>query len=215
MAIPESKGERRPRPTPDGAEGGRPSREREKEPAKKLRRVDKEQMEARVKAGEAFSEMDFRQCDFSKMNLEKANFVRCDFRNASFKNAKLDRADFTLCDMRNADCSKASMHMVVMANGDLKKANFTEADLSEADISDAEIDDAIFFGANLRGILHRGVDLNDGLIKGAKNLPLSYRNKYLHTMNEHPMFFVFMGVIGGIGLVVWLVYSWLASLGMM
>jgi len=129
-----------------------------------------------------FDEMDLQGCNFERMELSHASFVKADliqtliaysrvcssdfseteaicgifpnndFSHANFQSANLTNVDFSECNLEFANFSSAYLSHGLFSNCNLRHANFTDAYLQESNFSGADLTDAIFTRADLTGV---------------------------------------------------------------
>jgi len=109
--------------------------------------MTREEVEAKVAAGESLS-----RANLYRAYLREAKLRGADLREADLSEAKLGGANLYGADLRGANLSGAY----------LREADLREADLSEADLSEADLR-----GANLSGAYLGGADLSGANLSGA------------------------------------------------
>lgn len=93
--------------------------------------------------------IEFRQGNFSRLDLSGICFDTCSFQEAVFTHAALQRCRFGSCDMRNADFSRADFYEAELSDVDLCGANLTGANLCGAKLQTANLQEACANGATV------------------------------------------------------------------
>ena len=88
-----------------------------------------------------------------------------DFRDADFSHVNLFKAE-----LRNAYFAGANLRKAILNDADLSGANFFDADLTEASLFQATLHKASFLSANVSGVVLSGADLREAYLGPAINL---------------------------------------------
>ena len=96
-----------------------------------------------------FSELDFKNKDFSGKVLQSVDFAKVDLEGADFSNADIRGAVFNASNLANANLKGADFsygfgYLTNFDGADLTDANFQESILSFSTFDDAKIDGADF-----------------------------------------------------------------------
>lgn len=134
--------------------------------------LTRDDVEARIQAGEPLSDQDLSGADLSGMDLTEADLHGSLLVKAVLHRTRLDRANLAEANLEQADLSGASLREVDLTDGDLTGAALAEADLSGAILRETILDEADLRASCLEGALCHdammpGADLSDVAAAGA------------------------------------------------
>lgn len=112
---------------------------------------------------------DLTLCDFSRQNLDGANFNGADISGVSFKGASLQGANLENTQCHRADFSHTKARKALFNKAQCKDANFNKADLRKTQFKSANLKRAKFRKANIENANFRKADLRDTNINLALN----------------------------------------------
>ena len=100
------------------------------------------------------SDIEISEGDFSRANLENANFTNVDFSGSTFQESNLTNVNFTDCDLTSVDFSRAVLTECNFSGAILNGAgfnyatvsycNFSDADMAGCNLSEADLSDSDF-----------------------------------------------------------------------
>lgn len=124
--------------------------------------LTRDDVEARLQAGEPLSDQDLSGADLSEMDLTEADLSGSLLVKAVLRRTRMDRANLAAANLEQADLSGASLR-----EADLTEADFTDAVLAEADLSGAVLRDTILDNVDLRASRLEGALCHDAMMPGA------------------------------------------------
>jgi len=125
----------------------------------------------------------FKECDFSKMQLEKISMKNLDGKKSKFDGADLQRAELVQADVTGASFVGANLEKAKLSYVQAAGANFSSANLGSANLFKAKLQNAIFKDADLSNAEMRKSDLRGVDLTVCKNLALT--NFHGATYDEH------------------------------
>lgn len=124
--------------------------------------LTRDDVEARLQAGEPLTDQDLSGADLSEMDLTEADLSGSLLVKAVLRRTRLDRAKLAGANFEEADLSGASLR-----EADLTEGDFTNAVLAEADLSGAVLRDTILDNVDLRASRLEGALCHDAMMPGA------------------------------------------------
>ncbi|MFF0067158.1 pentapeptide repeat-containing protein [Streptomyces sp. NPDC005279] len=117
----------------------------------------------------------FPACELSGTHLNGMVLREKDYREADFTGLDLQRVDLTAATLRVADFTNADLQHAVLTGADLYEATLRHADLRHADLSVAGLRRANLAGADLRDAELEGADLHETMYSSSTKWPRGYR----------------------------------------
>lgn len=114
-----------------------------------------------------FRQANLEEARFESSNLDKADFSRAQLAGTGFRSAHAVRAVFSDAKMPKVDLSGAIAPRAVFAKSVLHEADLSAGDFSYARFAEAQLVGASLKGADLRGISARGADFRRADFGGA------------------------------------------------
>ena len=139
--------------------------------------MTREEVEAKIAAGESLSGADLRKADLSGADLFEADLTGAYLREANLRGADLSKADLSRANLSEADLTSAKLNGAklrwatlagaVLRYADLRGANLRKANLYGANLYGADLRDATLSGARLTGANLSGADLTGAYLREA------------------------------------------------
>jgi len=121
-------------------------------------------------------DVDLSGGDFSKMELDEADFTDALLHNSDFSGASLIGADFSRANISNSNLSNIDGRLARFEGTIASKANFTGANLSRAKLRMGYFDGADFTDANLNRASFRDSVLKGATFTGARAKKAQFTN---------------------------------------
>jgi uncharacterized protein YjbI with pentapeptide repeats len=105
--------------------------------------------------------------DFTKSSLRHIHLCYADCSNSNFSKCNMEGANFEETKVHNANFSGAILRELRAKGADFTGCDFSKADLSEADLIDAKIDGCNLSGAKLHKAIMTNTSLKNATLTGA------------------------------------------------